>query len=112
MDEEGSFYSMSDVEGGGMSEKAWNWGYQENKLNMLGNNIVFRDFPGGPVVKNPPPNAGDVGSIPGRRTKIPHATGQLSLCTPTTYLARARWSPRATTTEKPVHHNKEPAGCN
>ena len=23
------------------------------------------DFPGGPVVKNPPPNAGDTGSIPG-----------------------------------------------
>ena len=35
------------------------------------------DFPGGPVVKNPPSNAGDVGSIPGRGTKIPHA-GHLS----------------------------------
>ena len=23
------------------------------------------DFPGGPVVKNPPSNAGDMGSIPG-----------------------------------------------
>ena len=31
------------------------------------------DFPGGPVVKNPPSNAGDGGSIPGRGTKIPHA---------------------------------------
>ena len=37
-----------------------------------------RDFPGGPVVKNLPSNAGDVGSIPGRGTKIPHAVGQLS----------------------------------
>ena len=37
-----------------------------------------RDFPGGPVVKNPPYNAGDTGSIPGQGTKIPHATGQLS----------------------------------
>ena len=37
-----------------------------------------RDFPGGPVVKNPPSNAGDVDSIPGRGTKIPHAAGQLS----------------------------------
>ena len=37
-----------------------------------------RDFPGGPVVKNPPSNAGDTGSIPGQRTKIPHASGQLS----------------------------------
>ena len=32
---------------------------------------------GGPVVKNLP-NAGDVGSIPGPGTKIPHAVGQLS----------------------------------
>ena len=37
-----------------------------------------RDFPGGPVVKNLPSNAGDARSIPGCRTKIPHATGQLS----------------------------------
>ena len=28
------------------------------------------DFPGGPVVKNPPSNAGDNGSIPGQGTKI------------------------------------------
>ena len=55
----------------------------------------FGDFPGGPVVKNPPSNAGDVGSIPGRGTKIPHATRQLS--------------PHATTREKPVHHNEYPA---
>ena len=38
----------------------------------------LRDFPGGPVVKNPPSNAGDMGSAPGQGTKIPHATGQLS----------------------------------
>ena len=37
-----------------------------------------RDFPGGPMVKNPPCNARDVGSIPGQRTKIPHAMKQLS----------------------------------
>ena len=35
------------------------------------------------MVKNPPYNAGDTGSIPGQGTKIPHATGQL----------------------KPLHHN-------
>ena len=45
---------------------------------------AMRDFPGGPVVKNTPSNAGDAGSIPGQRTKIPHATGQLSLCATTT----------------------------
>ena len=38
-----------------------------------------RDFPGGPVVKNLLSNAGDTGSIPGQGTKIPHATGKLSL---------------------------------
>ena len=45
-------------------------------------------FPGGPVVKNLPSNAGDAGSIPGQGTKIPHATGQLSPCAATTELAR------------------------
>ena len=29
--------------------------------------LLFRDFPGNPVVKNPPANAGDTGSIPGPR---------------------------------------------
>ena len=29
-----------------------------------------RDFPGGPVVKNLPSNAGDTGLIPGQGTKI------------------------------------------
>ena len=33
------------------------------------------DFPSGLVVKNPPFSAGDVGSIPGRGTKVPHSTG-------------------------------------
>ena len=34
------------------------------------------DFPGGPVVKNPPANAGDMGLIPGLKSNIPYATGQ------------------------------------
>ena len=37
-----------------------------------------KDFPGGPVVKHLPTHAGDAGSIPGQRIKIPHATRQLS----------------------------------
>ena len=88
-----------------------------------------RDFPGGPVVKNPPSNAGDTGSITGRGTKIPHAMGQLSsrAITPepvhlnqrarvpqTTEPTRPgacapqleRENPHATTREKPVHHNE------
>ena len=48
------------------------------------NKMTVRDFPGGPVVKNLPYNAGDVGSVPGQGTKIPHATGQLSPRTTTT----------------------------
>ena len=34
-----------------------------------------RDFPGGPLVKTSPSNAGGVGSIPGRGTKIPYDSG-------------------------------------
>ena len=48
-----------------------------------------RDSPGGPVVKNPPSSAGDVGSIPGLGTKIPCAAGQLSPSSATTEPARS-----------------------
>ena len=41
-------------------------------------------FPGGLEVKNLPSNAGDEGLIPGGGTKIPQATGQLSLQVTTT----------------------------
>ena len=41
------------------------------------------DFPGGPVDKNLPSNAGDAGLIPCQGTKISHASGQLSPCTAT-----------------------------
>ena len=34
----------------------------------------MRDFPGGPVVKTSPSNAGGVGLIPGRGAKIPYAS--------------------------------------
>ena len=50
----------------------------------------IRDFPGGPVVKNPPSNTLDTGLIPGWGTKIPHATGQLSPCAATTEPTRSR----------------------
>ena len=49
--------------------------------NMGGTGIQLRpgaDFPGGPVVKNPPSNAGGTGSIPGQGAEIPHASGQLT----------------------------------
>ncbi|KAI4568734.1 hypothetical protein MJG53_014352 [Ovis ammon polii x Ovis aries] len=44
---------------------------------------VIKDFPGGPVVKNLPCNAGDVGSILGQGTEIPYSSEQLNQCTPT-----------------------------
>ena len=54
------------------------------------------DFPGGPVVKNLPSNAGDVGSIPGWLTKIP----------------TCRWATKPTgTTKDPACRNKESACC-
>ena len=40
----------------------------------------MQDLPGSPVVKNPPSNAGDTGSIPGQGTKIPHSIGRLTPC--------------------------------
>ena len=43
--------------------------------------MIKGDFHGGPVVRNLPCNARDVGSIRGQGTKTPSATGQLSPCT-------------------------------
>ena len=40
-------------------------------LFKLGKSLKVGDFPGGPVVKNPSCNAGDMGSVPGQGTKIP-----------------------------------------
>ena len=41
------------------------------------------DFPGSPVVKNPPCTVEDVGLIPGQGTMIPHTVELLSPYTPT-----------------------------
>ena len=43
---------------------------------------TWRDFPGGPVVKNQSSNAGDADLIPGCGTKNPYTAGQLRLCDP------------------------------
>ena len=42
----------------------------------------MRDFPGAPVVKNPPCIAGAVGLIPDHETKIPHACHNYRSCGP------------------------------
>ena len=54
--------------------------YDKTKNKAEQQNCTAGNFPGGPVVKNPPSNAGDAGSISSRGTKIPHATRQLSPC--------------------------------
>ena len=36
--------------------------------------MVGGDFLGDPVVKNPPSNSGDIGSIPSQEIKIPYAS--------------------------------------
>ena len=56
-------------------------------------NTRFRDFPGGPVVKNPPYNAGDAGLIPGPGNKFPQAAWQLSLCAKTAELGASTREP-------------------
>ena len=55
-----------------------------------------RDFPGGPVVKSLPGSAGDMGSVSGQGTKIPHAMEQLSL-----------WA----STRQTTHHTKNSTWC-
>ena len=52
-------------------------------LHLCGVEGPLENISGGSVVKNLPANAGDMGLIPGPG-KIPHAAGQLRLCTSTT----------------------------
>ena len=40
------------------------WGCKESDTTEYTHTMVAEGFPGGSVVKNPPANAGDVGSIP------------------------------------------------
>ena len=48
--------------------KAYSYLKLQNHFSL---NSIVRDSPGGPVVKNPPCNAGNVGLIPGQGMKIP-----------------------------------------
>ena len=83
------------------------WHYMPRSLNYSYSLIKhFRNFPGGSVVKNPPAKAGDMDSIPGPGTKIPHVSEQLNLCT-TTAKACMSQSPCSATNRS--HHNKKPA---
>ena len=53
--------------GGQVCEAAFNGKECRDQL------VRSEDFPGDPVVKTPPSNAGGAGLIPGQGTKIPHA---------------------------------------
>ena len=74
--------------------------------------VHLGNFLSGSVVKNLPCNAGDLGSIPGRGSKAPHTSEELSLCVATT----EQLSPNTTTTEpagpgarSPQLERKDPA---
>ena len=80
---------------------------------------IFRDFPGGAVVKNPPANAGDTGSSPGPgrfhmpRSNWARAPQLLSLCS----RAHAPQLLKPAHLEPVLHNNRshpneKPARCN
>lgn len=52
--------------------------FSRSSVHLVVLKMKFRDFPGGPVDKNPPANAGDPSLFPGPGTRIPRAPGQLS----------------------------------
>ena len=58
------------METAGKPGKAVEWGTIEEKETSTQDES--RDRPSGLVVKNPPCNAGDRGSVPSQGTKIPH----------------------------------------
>ena len=89
----------------------------QKKLNNQ--DIIFWDFPGGAVVKNPPANAGDTSSSPGLgrshalRSNLVHAPQLLSLRSrahESQLLKPACLDP--VFRNKRSHHNEKPAHCN
>ena len=65
------------------SRVAWKRGqHRAQEFKVESYESVYEDFPGGPVVKNPPMQCRGHGFNPWSR-RIPHATGQLSPCTAT-----------------------------
>ena len=66
---------------------------------------VFLDFPGSPVVKNIPCDAGDLGSIPGWGTQILHTMGQLRPHAITKEACTLQGRPNVAKTFKKLKHN-------
>ena len=81
------------------------WDLKNTKPNFS-LKVTLEDFPGGPVVKNPPANRGDMCLILGLGrfhmlwSNEAHAPQQLSLCSPEPVL-RSKWS----------HCNEKPSHC-
>ena len=73
------------------------------------------DVPGGPVVRNPSCNAGDVGSVSGQGTKIPHAAERLSLNAATTCVYPGARAPQLESpcalTKDLTRHGEDHAPC-
>ena len=68
------------------------------------------------VVRNPPCDAGGVGSISGRGIEIPQAAEQLSPCAvaiePTLRSLCAKTREPGHCNEGPTRHSQDPSGCN
>ena len=69
----------------------------------------MQDFRGGTVVKNPPANAGDMGSSPGPgRSHMPQSNyARAPQLLKTTCLEPVLHNKRSHRNEKPAHHNEE-----
>ena len=76
-------------------------------------NIIRKDFPSAPVVKNPPANAGDTGSIPGPGNSL---MLQSDMPCATTTEAHTLYNPgsatREATTMKSLKPRVAPTLCN
>ena len=87
----------------GLERNNTNWVDGVNEREVISYiKTTLLDLLGGPVVKNPPYNARDMGLIPHQGTNIPHATGQLSQRSPTTELMQ-QWKPSAAKKKKTTH---------
>ena len=83
---------------------------------MVDQNVAFGGFPGGAVVKNPPANAGDMGSSPGpgrshvlrsNKARSPQLLSLRSRARKPQLLKPTRLEP--VLRNKRSHHNEKPA---
>ena len=81
-----------------------NSGKEVEKVNLHG-----WEFPGGAIIKNPPANAGDTGSVPalGRSHAVEQLTCALKPLKPM-HREPMLCSKSSHHSEKPEHHNKDP----